>query len=269
LIRAVATRAPELVVSHRSAVVLHGLPVLRAADPVVHLTRAARSGGTVKGIRRVHARPRPSDDVVELDGIRVTAVDRSLVDHACSTTLRQAVIALDGGLQDRLVHPADLSERVAGLSGRSGAGIARLAFAFADGRSESAGESLLRVVLHELGLPQPELQLVVRDRRGSRLGRVDLGYPDCAVVIEFDGKTKYLKYLVPGQTTADAVIAEKARENRIAECGYVVLRVIWAELFRPGELRSRVEQARTRGRRAVDAGLVSGSLTPTLPIRVG
>src|SRR3712207_8766182 len=48
-------------------------------------------------------------------------------------------------------------------------------------------ESVLRWLLHEAGLPAPELQYVVRDDAGGVLGRADLAWPDQEVLVEFDG----------------------------------------------------------------------------------
>src|SRR3712207_9501407 len=48
-------------------------------------------------------------------------------------------------------------------------------------------ESVLRWLLHEAGLPAPELQYVVRDDAGGFLGRADLAWPGQEVLVGFDG----------------------------------------------------------------------------------
>jgi very-short-patch-repair endonuclease len=58
-------------------------------------------------------------------------------------------------------------------------------------------------------------------------------------VIEFDGAVKY-------GATADAVLAEKWREDRLRERGYGVLRVGWADLDRPRDTAARIWQALRR-----------------------
>ncbi len=239
LIRAVAGRTRTLVVSDRSAGVIHRLALPRPASLMVQLTRDAASGGNRNGIRHVHARPLKEGDVVEVDGIRTTSVARTLLDLACGLDQRQAVAAIDDALHRKLVDPVALGAALAGVDRRLGVQAARRAFAMADGLAESVGESFLRVVMKELGLPEPNLQVVVRGPRGEFIARVDLAYPDLGVIIEFDGETKYTALLRPGQSASHVVIAEKDRENRLLECGYIVIRVVWKELIvrsssRPG-----------------------------------
>lgn len=54
------------------------------------------------------------------------------------------------------------------------------------------------------------------------------------MLIEFDGTVKYT------DGGSDALFREKRREDRIRALGYVVVRVIWADLFHPevGSIRS-------------------------------
>ena len=74
------------------------------------------------------------------------------------------------------------------------------------------------------GLPAPELQ---REIVGAF---VDFAWPAFRTVGEFDGRVKYGKYLRPGQDPADAVVAEKIREDRIRDEGWRVVRWVWADL---------------------------------------
>jgi hypothetical protein len=71
---------------------------------------------------------------------------------------------------------------------------ARRVIAFADGRSESVGESRSRIAIVAAGLPDPVLQWEVR--RSSDIdfvGRVDFGRPELCTVGEFDGLAKRLR----------------------------------------------------------------------------
>ena len=53
--------------------------------------------------------------------------------------------------------------------------------------------------------------------RGGRLvGRTDFAWPEYGLLGEFDGRGKYLRNLKQGQSVADVVMAEKAREDRSA-----------------------------------------------------
>ena len=61
--------------------------------------------------------------------------------------------------------------------------------------------------MKDLGLPEPNLQVVVRRPRGDFIARVDLAYPDLGVIIEFDGETTYTALLRPGQSASHVVTA--------------------------------------------------------------
>lgn len=75
------------------------------------------------------------------------------------------------------------------------------------------------------------------------------------MVIEFDGLVKY------AGSGADALIAEKRREDRLRDLGYEVVRVTWADLAHPAELVARIRRAIDRSceRRAPIAGYVTNA----------
>ncbi len=100
---------------------------------------------------------------------------------------------VDMGLLEELVR--------AGHSARAQARWRR-AREFADGASESAGESYSRVLIHEYGFVAPELQIRFEGGPGGGIGirglpgpsreiRVDFYWEGAGVVGEFDGRVKY------------------------------------------------------------------------------
>jgi hypothetical protein len=133
-----------------------------------------------------------------------------------------------------------LSKALELFSSSVGIGTAVRAVGFGDGRSESVGESRLRVLLADLGLPAPVLQAEIRDAAGVLVARVDFLLARWGIVIEFDGAVKY------AGTGAEALIAEKRREDRIRDLGYEVVRVVWADLAAPAELVGRIRRAIAR-----------------------
>ena len=258
---AAARRAPGLVVSHVSAALLHGLPLVDAETGTVHLTRSATSGARRTPAQVVHARPLQPADVVEVNGIRVTSVARTVLDLACS--LRSdvaAVAAADWALHHGLVSPDAMAEVLTGARRQRGLGRARARLRFADGRAESPGESVLRWHCADQGLAAPELQVTAWSPAGEFLGRADLGYEECALLVEFDGLVKYNKLLKPGEDPSSVVVKEKAREDGLREHGCTVLRFVWADFRNPAALAARVQSARERAQRAVAAGLVTARL---------
>lgn len=237
--------APGWVVSHQSAAVLFGLPVWGVPLDRVHVSRDGSGGGRVtRGVHR-HLVPLPDEDVVTVEGVRVTAAARTIADVASVVPFEQAVVVADAALAPRadgrpLTVPAALRAAVA-RSGRTGRAAARRAVAFADGGGRSPGESRSRVAMWSAGLPPPLLQYEVGTSDGRRIGFVDFGWPELRTVGEFDGRTKYGRLLSPGQTAGDAVFAEKIREDAMRATGLGMTRWGWRDLdaFDPVAARLR------------------------------
>lgn len=223
---AAARHAPVL--SHWSAAVVHGLPVVGRPDDRVHVVRDAAAGGRSRGDLVRHATTSAPVPVV-VDDLLVTGVARTVVDLARVGGVAAAVVAGDHALRTGLVHRADVVAEVEALPpGARGARAARRAAALLDGRAESPGESLSRVRVHEAGLAAPDLQHVVRDARGV-VGRVDFWWPQVRVVGEFDGRSKYRGD--DGDDPGEVVWREKLREDRIRATGASVVRWTWQDAW--------------------------------------
>jgi hypothetical protein len=93
--------APDGVVSHGSAAVLHGLPVWSTGLSRVQVTRAINGGGRRRGPVHLHGAPLPATEVVILDAFRVTSLGRTVVDLARWVPFDQAVTAGDAALRPR------------------------------------------------------------------------------------------------------------------------------------------------------------------------
>ena len=72
---------------------------------------------------------------------------------------------------------------------------------------------------------------------GGFIARADLGIEGTNVLLEFDGKVKYT------DGGPEALFREKKREDRIRRRGYVVIRVVWADLFHPERIVRAVTEA--------------------------
>jgi hypothetical protein len=134
----------------------------------------------------VHLRAAPldPDEITSVGGIAVTTPARTVADVARSVPFEQAVVVADSALHRQLVTPAELDQALARCVRRPGSPAARRAIAFADGRSESVGESRSRVAMTPAGLPAPVLQWEVVTRSGPALGRVDFAWPRFRVVVD-------------------------------------------------------------------------------------
>lgn len=217
-------------VSHQSAAVLYGLPTRSVPLDRVHVTRAGTGGGRTSGRLRLHVSPLDDDETTVVQGLTVTTPARTMDDLARTLDLDRAVPMLDQALRTGLCSPEGLAAARGRAAHWPGGPQAARAVAFADGRSANVGESRSRLALHRAGLPAPQLQWEVRTAQGRFLGRVDFAWPELGVVGEFDGRAKYTEYLRPGQSEADAVFAEKRREDAIRGTGLWVVRWVWSDL---------------------------------------
>ncbi|MEV6773159.1 hypothetical protein AB0N05_31445 [Nocardia sp. NPDC051030] len=264
LVRAVVEAAsPESVVSHSSAAVLHGLPVLRHLLERVHLTRNRQGGGRTSRQLLLHGISITDDEIVLLEGMRVTSVARTVIDLARSLPFEWAVMVGDAALHADLVDSAALSEQLLRAGRRTGVQRARAVLPFLDGRSESPGESWTRVLLHQLGLPSPHPQAELWTDTGNWIARVDLLLPELGIVIEFDGAIKYQSDLRNGRPLEQVILDEKKREDRIRALGWLVVRITWSDLHSPDRLRTRLASAATTAARSHR----TGRWTPTPPTR--
>ncbi|MGI5132585.1 hypothetical protein ACQEVB_37685 [Pseudonocardia sp. CA-107938] len=221
------------VVSHVSAAVLHGLPVWGLSLDRVHATRDRSSGARTGRDVHLHAAAFDADEITTVGGVLVTCPARTVVDIARSAPFDVAVAVADAALhrpRDRppLVTADELAVAVARSARRPGTTAARRAIAFADGRSESVGESRSRVAIDMAGLPAPVLQWEVQTSIG--LCRVDFYWPEHRLAGEFDGRVKYGRLLKPGQHPGDAVYAEKRREDALRAEHMGVTRWGWPDI---------------------------------------
>jgi very-short-patch-repair endonuclease len=233
------TTTGNFVYSHTSAARLHGL-FLWKADYLVHvLLRVRPSGGRLGKDVRGHTRPYTDADVTTLGRLRVTTLERTVVDCAMMLRYRQALILVDHAL--RLgADPHLMHATASNLAGRSGVRNLRRALANADIRSESAGETLTRELLVRLRLPMPEAQVEVQSRVGRH--RLDFAWREKKVALEFDGRVKYFDY----KPTAEVLFQERRREKALTEDGWLFVRVEWSDLFREHEFKNRILAALRR-----------------------
>lgn len=218
----------DAVVSNVSAAALLGLPLWGLDLTRVHVTRTRRHGGHVARQLHVHTADLDPAETVLIDDMAVTSPARTVTDIARRAPFEAAVAVADAALYRKLVTPSDLTGSLERARGRPGVNAARRVVRFADGRSESVGESRSRVRMHAARLPGPQLQRPVTTRRG--LFHLDFAWEKWRLAGEFDGLVKYGGVLKPGQSAADAVVAEKIREDAIRDEDWRVVRWIWREL---------------------------------------
>jgi hypothetical protein len=227
---AVREVAPGSVISHVSAAAMWGLPVWDVPMDRVHITRGRRSGARIAPRLHLHAAPLDATEVVDIGGITITSVGRTLTDVGRTVGFEQAVVIADAALHRDLITPEQMVAALDAAGRRPGVPQARRALAFARKGSHSVGESRSRVAMLRAGLPAPVLQWEVISSDGLVLGHADFGWPQYATFGEFDGREKYGRLLRPGQSPGDAVYAEKVREDAMRDEDLRAVRWGWRDL---------------------------------------
>lgn len=110
-----------------------------------------------------------------------------------------------------------------------------------DGGAESPQETRTRLLLVQADLPKPETQIVVCDEFGYPFARLDMGWPEWHVAVEFDGAQHWTD---SAQRTRDI-----DRWAQLEALGWHIVRVSGDMLrYRPGVVVERAERAlRTAG----------------------
>jgi hypothetical protein len=236
--------------SHESAAVWTGLPLLLPDLRTVHVTRPElRVSRREAGIHH-HPGSLPVAHAAVVDGVAVTAPARTAVDIARCADFARGLAAADSCLRAG-TNRSDLLAVMEFCASWPGALAAGRAVSRADGRAANPGESWSRAVLIEAGIDPTGLQFEVRDAAGL-VGYADFVWEDRMTLGEFDGRLKYA--VPPGagpEEAARVVWAEKRREDRFRGEGYQVVRWGWEDLFRPAQLVARIlgAFARADGRR--------------------
>ena len=227
--------------SHQSAAIAHGLPVLDASlDRVWLAVPPPESRRVLKDVVHTDLRVESVRAVAPGTVSAVLAVPaaHAIVGTGLNGGARAFLAAGDAALRLGLVTRGSIEAAVGSARGLRGVGSVRAAVAHLDGRHESVGETLTRFALRLLGVAA-EPQVMISGSDWSY--RVDF-VVDGDLVIEFDGAVKY-----DGAEGRDALVAEKVREDRIRSAGYRVLRVTWADVMDPRRLAGLVAAARDMG----------------------
>ncbi|KQT93583.1 hypothetical protein ASG49_00825 [Marmoricola sp. Leaf446] len=235
LARGVVLKAgTEVVLSHVSAVALHGGPLWQLPLDDVHLTRTDQRGGRHEAGVVQHRGALAPGHVEERDGVTVTSPARTAMDLVGLVGVERSLPVLDDFLRRRLTTRTELDACRRWMETWPHSLVADLSVRLADGLRESVGESRTAYCFYLGGVPRPQLQWPVLDESGAVVARLDFAWPWLGVWVEFDGKEKYLKHRRPGESVVDAVLREKRRKERISRLtGWRCIRLTWADLFHP------------------------------------
>lgn len=178
-----------------------------------------------------------ADELTTVGGITVTAAARTAFDVGRRTANRlQAVQVLDDLTRATDVKVTDVEAVIARHAGARGLVRLRRVLPLVDGGAESPQETRTRLALVDAGLPRPQTQINVYDEYGGFVGRIDMGYPELRVGIEYDGP----------QHWTDPVVRARDIDRRkaLADLGWRIIHVSSELLrYRLGTVIQRVVEA--------------------------
>lgn len=233
--RSAVLAAPGAVLVGGTAARLHGVEgvprsrTVEIASPRQVRTEPDRLRASQRRVAREH--------VVDLGGLPVTSVVRTLADLVPRLDRLDALAVLDSALHRALVDADGLAAAAALAACRRGAaaaerrggargeGMADL-WALADGRAESPLESRARCRCLDDGLVPRALQEEVRDAHGRLLARADMTFdrhdPSLPpLVLEADGRGPH--------ENPDALYRDRWRANALVALGHPVVRCTWRD----------------------------------------
>lgn len=233
---------PDWVFSHATAALVHGLDVSHDLLWPIRFCSDADSGHAPK--HHVHGRG-ALNGVERAQGISVTTVPQTVVDCARTYPFAQALAIADSALHLGLATRDALADILADQPRRRGNKGARRVVSLADPRPESGGESMVRALMMELGLPGPELQVEVPDPENpGRAFRVDFMFRpkgELPVAFELDGLVKYRQIAAAeGKSAVRAMAEERQREAAITAHGIRVVRMGFVDAMKPAFLLRRL-----------------------------
>ncbi|OHV05983.1 endonuclease domain-containing protein [Mycobacterium talmoniae] len=202
-----------------SAAALHGSQWIDADLPA-ELYR--RNGKAADGIL-MHRDELGDDEVCLVNGIRVTTAARTAYDLGRRAGWKRAVVRLDALFQATDLVPADVEALADNHRGARGIVQLRRVLDLVDGGAESPQETRTRLVLVTAGLPKPQTQIRVRDEFGAVFARLDMGYEEFKVAVEYDGEQHWTD---PARRAHDI-----DRHAKLLALGWIIIRVS-AEMLR-------------------------------------
>jgi hypothetical protein len=219
-------------VAGMSAAALHGAKWIDARLPA-ELNRPSRD--RPNSVVLLHSDALWDDEVCTVRGIPVTTPTRTAFDIGRRDSLTAAVIRLDGLMRATNLNAGDVKLLVERHRGARGVVQLRRAVALSDPGAESPQETRTRLTLVAAGLPTPRTQIEVFDN-GYFVARLDMGYDDWLVAVEFDGAQHWTD---AGQRTRDI-----DRHAELEALGWRIVRVSGEMLrCRPDTVVSRTRSA--------------------------
>lgn len=235
VIRGLAQLHPTWTFSHVSAAVVHGLQVSGTSPKTIHIASRVK-GRAPFGIQKHILNDADAAECMSIDGVRVTSLWRTVFDCLCSLPAIEGLAIADSALRKTGRDPMWLVKTLKDkYRGHNRLSHAIATARFADGRSESGGESYARAMIIKLGYETPELQATFSDPIDTTHSyRTDFtwwsDFDTPLVIGELDGycKTEDDRYL-QGKSASRVLADERRRESRLSAAGAPIMRFSFSE----------------------------------------
>jgi hypothetical protein len=215
-----------------SAAALHGSQWIGPEQPAELVRREACDVGGIV----IHRGRLRDDEIGVVRGMPVTTPARTAFDLGRRDRLETAIIRVDALANATGLKPVDVERLAENRRGARGIVQLRRVLELMDGGAESPQETRTRLLLIAAGFPKPQTQIVVVDEYGEFVGRVDMGWEDWKVGVEYDGPQHW--------TTPDQHAKDIDRLADLAAQGWVIIRVGRDLLrYRPHVFLARVRDA--------------------------
>jgi len=149
---------------------------------------------------------------------------------------KRAVVAIDSLAKATALTVGDVEPLIDAHRGARGVKQLRQVLGLVDAGAESPQETRTRLAIIAAGLPKPHTQIVVRNEWGAVLARIDMGFEQWRVGVEYDG----VQHWTNPRIRANDIDRSAELERR----GWRIIRVS-ADLLRnrPDILAARVREA--------------------------
>jgi very-short-patch-repair endonuclease len=198
-VRAYSRLDPTCVLTHSTSarICCICLPAWLDQDWRIHIARPAN--GCKPRRRNVvgHQLSLRHGEVMMLDGVRLTSPARTWLDLASLLSIDELVAAGDSIVLEHGEdfpmprNPLATIEDLKGIIGRHpgmrGVRKARIALDLIRVGADSAQETMMRLALVRAGLPEPVLNIVLRNRLGHPVVWPDAAYLDQRIALQYDG----------------------------------------------------------------------------------
>lgn len=238
---AAALAVPSATVSHGSAAIAYGLPML--TTPTLPCLSVARDHTTIASVH-LHRRASTASHRRLLGLVPVTDVARTCVDVTRESGLLAGLVTTDAALHRGMIRPSDLDEEYRLLRGRAGLRHGRRLLELCSTLSESPLETVSRFHMDGL-VAQPRQQVDLFTSTGQFLGRADFFWDRHGLVGEADGRDKYDDL---------ELYREKLRQDGMLNAGLLVTRWGWSTAMSPRRLTEQLNRELARAGQLRDEG---------------